>query len=92
MPTVTRETITYLSKLSKLELTEEEILKYEQQVEEIIRYMDTLDSVTLSDIEPVSTDKRIHQLREDDCRPFESNPLSDTAKRKDNFVKGPRII
>lgn len=89
---VSKETITYLGRLSKLELTEEEIVKYGQQVEEIIRYMDTLDSITLSDIEPISTDKSIHQLREDDHQPFESDPLSDTAKRKDSFVKGPRII
>jgi Asp-tRNA(Asn)/Glu-tRNA(Gln) amidotransferase C subunit len=33
---VSRETITYLCGLSKLELTEEEIVRYELQVEEII--------------------------------------------------------
>lgn len=89
---VSRETITYLCGLSKLELTEEEIVKYEQQVEEIIRYLDKLDSMTLSNIEPVSAEKRFYQLREDIAQSFEYDPLGDAKNRKDNFVKGPRII
>jgi aspartyl/glutamyl-tRNA(Asn/Gln) amidotransferase C subunit len=89
---VSRETITYLCGLSKLELTEEEIVKYELQVEEIIRYLDKLDSMTLSDIEPVSAEKRFYQLREDIARSFEYDPFGDAKNRKDNFVKGPRII
>jgi aspartyl/glutamyl-tRNA(Asn/Gln) amidotransferase C subunit len=51
---VSKETITYLCRLSKLEITEEELVKYELQIEEIIKYLDKLDSVTLSDIEPIS--------------------------------------
>ena len=89
---VSRETITYLCGLSKLELTEEEIVKYELQVEEIIRYLDKLDSITLSNIEPVSTEKRFYQLREDIAQSFEYDPFGDAKNRKDNFVKGPRII
>jgi aspartyl-tRNA(Asn)/glutamyl-tRNA(Gln) amidotransferase subunit C len=89
---VSRETITYLCKLSKLELTEEEIVKYEQQIEEIIRYMDILDSLTLSDIQPMSAEKQFYQLREDNIQSFEYDPLGDPKKRKDSYVKGPRII
>jgi aspartyl-tRNA(Asn)/glutamyl-tRNA(Gln) amidotransferase subunit C len=89
---VSRETITYLCKLSKLELTEEEIVKYEQQIEEIIRYMDILDSLTLSDIQPMSAEKQFYQLREDNIQSFERDPLGDPKKRKDSYVKGPRII
>jgi aspartyl-tRNA(Asn)/glutamyl-tRNA(Gln) amidotransferase subunit C len=89
---ISRETITYLCGLSKLELTEEEIVKYEQQIEEIIRYMDILDGLTLSDIQPVSAEKRLYQLREDNIQSFDSDPLSDPKKRKDSYVKGPRII
>ena len=59
---VSRETITYLCRLSKLEITEEELVKYELQIEEIIKYLDKLDSVTLSDIEPISQQRNFYKL------------------------------
>ena len=86
---VSRETITYLCRLSKLELTEEELLKYESQVEEIIKYLDKLDNATLSEIEPKSLERNFYQLREDNAKAFESDPLKHTEKS--SFVKGPRI-
>ncbi len=88
---ITRETITYLCRLSKLEITEEELLKYESQVEEIIKYLDKLDSITLSDIEPISLEKNLHHLRDDNPKSFESDPLDHAENRKSSYVKGPRI-
>jgi aspartyl-tRNA(Asn)/glutamyl-tRNA(Gln) amidotransferase subunit C len=88
---VSKETITYLCRLSKLEITEEELVKYELQIEEIIKYLDKLDSVALSDIEPISQERNFYQLREDNARSFESDPLGYSKNRKDSFIKGPRI-
>jgi aspartyl/glutamyl-tRNA(Asn/Gln) amidotransferase C subunit len=88
---VSKEIITYLCRLSKLEITEEELIKYELQVEEIIKYLDKLDSVTLSDIEPIFLERNFYQLREDNAKSFEPDPLGYSKNRKDSFVKGPRI-
>jgi aspartyl/glutamyl-tRNA(Asn/Gln) amidotransferase C subunit len=88
---VSKETITYLCRLSKLEITEEELVKYELQIEEIIKYLDKLDSITLSDIKPISLERSFYQLREDNAKSFESDPLGCSKNRKDSFVKGPRI-
>ena len=50
---VSREIITYLCRLSQLELSEEELVKYEIQLEEIIKYLDKLDGATFSDVGPI---------------------------------------
>ena len=88
---VSKETIIYLCRLSKLEITEEELVKYELQIEEIIKYLDKLDSVTLSDIEPILLERNFYQLREDNAKSFESDPLECSENNKDSFIKGPRI-
>jgi hypothetical protein len=54
--------------------------------------MDILDGLTLSDIQPMFAEKRFYQLREDNIQSFDFDPLDDPKKRKDSYVKGPRII
>jgi aspartyl/glutamyl-tRNA(Asn/Gln) amidotransferase C subunit len=88
---VTREIITYLSRLSQLELSEEELVKYEIQLEEIIKYLDKLDSATFSDVGPILLERNFNQLREDNPRSFEFDALGNIKNRKGNFVKGPLI-
>lgn len=88
---VSRETITYLCRLSQLELSEEELVKYEIQLEEIIKYLDKLDSATLSDIGPILLERNFNQLREDNAKSFEFDALGNIKNRKGSFVKGPRI-
>jgi aspartyl/glutamyl-tRNA(Asn/Gln) amidotransferase C subunit len=88
---VSRETITYLCRLSKLEITEEELVKYALQIEEIIKYLDKLDSVTLSDIEPISQQRNFYQLREDNAKSFKIDLLEYTVNKEGKFIKGARI-
>ena len=88
---VSKETITYLCRLSKLEITEEELVKYELQVEEIIKYLNKLDSITLSYIKPISLERNFYQLREDNAKSSESDPLGCSENNKDSFIKGPGI-
>jgi aspartyl/glutamyl-tRNA(Asn/Gln) amidotransferase C subunit len=86
-----RETIKYLCRLSKLEITEEELVKYELQVEEIIKYLDKLDSITLSDIEPIFQQRNSYQLRKDNAKSFRTNLLEYTINKEGRFIKGARI-
>jgi aspartyl-tRNA(Asn)/glutamyl-tRNA(Gln) amidotransferase subunit C len=88
---VSRETITYLCRLSKLEITEEELIKYELQIEEIIKYLDKLDSITLSDIEPIFQQRNSYQLREDNAKSFKIDLLEYTVNKEGKFIKGARI-
>ncbi|MDQ3902641.1 MAG: Asp-tRNA(Asn)/Glu-tRNA(Gln) amidotransferase subunit GatC [Thermoproteota archaeon] len=88
---VSRDDIKHLGWLSRLELTEEEISKYTLQIEEIIGYLDKLDSISLSEIEPVRSRKKIFELRKDWIESFKGDPLESSKNRKDGFIKGPRL-
>ncbi len=88
---VSREIIAYLCRLSQLELSEEELVKYEIQLEEIIKYLDKLDGATFSDVGPILLEKNCNQLREDNGKCFEFNALGNIKNRKGRFVKGPSI-
>ena len=88
---VSREEIKHLGRLSKLELTEEEISRYTLQIEEIIGYLNKLDSISLSQIESVRSRKNISELRKDHVEPFKGDPLQGSKNRKDGFIKGPRL-
>jgi aspartyl/glutamyl-tRNA(Asn/Gln) amidotransferase C subunit len=86
-----RETIKYLCSLSKLEITEEELVKYELQIEGIIKYLDKLDSITLSDIEPILQERNSYQLREDNAKSSRTDLLEYTINKEGRFIKGARI-
>jgi aspartyl-tRNA(Asn)/glutamyl-tRNA(Gln) amidotransferase subunit C len=88
---VSKEEIRHLGQLSKLELTDQELRKYESQIEEIIRYLDVLDRLSLDEIEPVQSTIKVSKLRKDNVETFQEEALKNVKYRKDAFIKGPRI-
>jgi aspartyl-tRNA(Asn)/glutamyl-tRNA(Gln) amidotransferase subunit C len=90
MGMVSKEEIRRLGQLSKLELTDQELGKYQSQIEEIITYLDVLDSLSLNEIEPTHSTKKFSELRKDCLKAFEGNALN-VKYRKDGFIKGPRM-
>jgi aspartyl-tRNA(Asn)/glutamyl-tRNA(Gln) amidotransferase subunit C len=90
MGMVSKEEIRHLGQLSKLELTDQELEKYQSQIEEIITYLDVLDSLSLNEIEPTHSTKKFSELRKDCLKAFEGNALN-VKYRKDGFIKGPRM-
>jgi aspartyl-tRNA(Asn)/glutamyl-tRNA(Gln) amidotransferase subunit C len=89
---ISNDEIKHLGWLSRLELTDEEIVRYALQIEEVIKYLDKLDSISLSEVEPVRLKKKISELRKDDVKPFEGDALEVAKNRKNGFVKGPRMV
>lgn len=87
---VTRDLVSHLAWLSRINLTEEEIERNTGQIEEIIKYLDKLDSIALGEAETISTKKDISELREDNPHEFAADTFP-TAQRKDGYVKGPRM-
>lgn len=51
---LTKEDILHLAKLSKLQLTEEEIEKYWKQLEETVEYIKNLNELNTEKVEPTS--------------------------------------
>jgi len=89
---ISKDEIKHLGWLSRLELTEEGISKYAFQIKEIVGYLDKLDSISLTEIEPVRSKKKISELRKDHVKPFTGDALEGSKNRKDGFIKGPRLI
>ena len=67
---ITTELIDHISQLSRLHLPEEEKAKMAGDLEGILAYMDTLNALDTSDVEPLSHVFPVKNvLREDEVRP-----------------------
>jgi aspartyl-tRNA(Asn)/glutamyl-tRNA(Gln) amidotransferase subunit C len=88
---ITKEQVKHLGWLSRIELSDDEIEKYTAQIEQIVSYLDTLDSMPLEQAEAARPKKEFADLRPDEPAAFGADPLG-TTYRKDGFVKGPRMI
>lgn len=73
-----------------MELSEEELERNTAHIEEIIRYLDKLDSIVLSEVDPITIKKNFSELRDDLPLEFGVDPFG-TTHRKDGYVKGPRM-
>jgi aspartyl-tRNA(Asn)/glutamyl-tRNA(Gln) amidotransferase subunit C len=89
---VSKDEIKHLGWLSRLELTDKDLDRYASQIDEIIRYFDKLDTVSLVVSEPASSMKKVSELRKDNILMFEGDPLEFFKNRKDGFVKGPKMV
>jgi aspartyl-tRNA(Asn)/glutamyl-tRNA(Gln) amidotransferase subunit C len=87
---VTKEQVSHLGWLSRIELSDEELERNTGQIEQIIKYLDKLDSITLNETDAIVVKKDFSELRDDIPVEFGSDPLG-TAHRKDGYVKGPRM-
>ena len=88
---VTKEEIKHLGWLAKIEMSDAELQHYTTQVEEIISYLNKLDTIPLEQVKPISLKKKFSELREDAPAGFEGDVLG-TKYRKEGFVKGPRMV
>ena len=59
---VSKDEIRHLGWLARIELSEEEISKYESQIDRIIQHFDILDSLALDDLEPIYLKKSVRRL------------------------------
>ena len=87
---VTKEEVKHLGWLARIELSDAELDRYTSQVEEIIKYLNKLDTMPLEQIKPIIAKKKFVDLRPDKSSDFEGDALG-TNYRKDGFVKGPRM-
>jgi aspartyl-tRNA(Asn)/glutamyl-tRNA(Gln) amidotransferase subunit C len=87
---VSKDEIKHLGWLARLDLSEEELSKYESQIDRIIQYFDKLDDVTLDNLEPKYLMKSVDDLRIDNAKDFGESVLPKTRNRKDGYLKGPK--
>jgi aspartyl/glutamyl-tRNA(Asn/Gln) amidotransferase C subunit len=87
---VSKEDIKYLGWLARLDLSEEELTRYESQIDRIIHHFDILDGLALDIVEPDLPTKSVRTLRTDQSKDFGENILPQTKNRNDGYLKGPK--
>lgn len=88
---VSYDDIKLLGRLSRLDLTKEEVKKYASQFEEITNYLNKLDSIAVDEIDLRRSEKCYSALRKDLAKSSGLDLLRHVKNKKDYFIKGPRI-
>jgi len=89
---VTKDELNYLSWISRLNLTDEELEKFSEQIDETIKYIDVLEtfhsessSVDLQEID-------LSDFREDEILEFNGNLIQYSNLTPERLVKGPKMV
>lgn len=96
MAKITREDVLKLARLSKLELSEEQISRFTIELGEIVTYVEQLQAVDTSGLEP--TDQvtgLVNVMREDEALNYQASPedLLKLAPQTENHqIKVKRVI
>jgi len=92
---ITRAEVEHVARLARLELSEEEKERMTVQLDAILGYMDQLNALDTSDVEPTAAViPMVSVMREDVVRPSldREDALANAPDREDVFFRVPRII
>jgi len=91
-PAITAELVEKISKAARLNLTEEEIAKYTQQLSTILDAFKELNEVPTEGVEPSYHPMDIKErLRDDVPMKWEWDPLMNVEDQENGYIRGPRI-
>ncbi|MCA9346567.1 Asp-tRNA(Asn)/Glu-tRNA(Gln) amidotransferase subunit GatC [Candidatus Saccharibacteria bacterium] len=96
MSKLTRDQVIRLAALSKLHLTESEIKKFQAELSRILDYVDMLDNVDVSGLEPTYQVTGLENVMRDDEVVIQQASPDELLKllpdKKDRFIKVKRMI
>ncbi len=92
---VSKKDVEYIAKLSKLKLNEEELEGYTKDLNQILEYIDKLNELDTSDVEPLSHPLETKNVMRED-QPVTSiereKALKNAPKSNEEFFKVPKVI
>jgi aspartyl-tRNA(Asn)/glutamyl-tRNA(Gln) amidotransferase subunit C len=92
---ITKEEVEHVAHLARLDFTEEEKGKFTSQLNDILMYVDTLNRIDTTGVEPMSHAIAIHNAFRDDLtgESLDSGlPLANAPDAKGPFFRVPKII
>jgi aspartyl-tRNA(Asn)/glutamyl-tRNA(Gln) amidotransferase subunit C len=92
---ITRAEVEHVARLARLELTEDEKERMTAQLDAILGYMEKLNALDTSQVEPTTTViPMVSVMRDDIVRPSldREEALANAPDRADAFFRVPRII
>ena len=88
---VTLEHVKHLAWLSRLDLSDGELVKYHREIEKVIEYLDRLESMSLSEIDPRYREKGVSEFSNDIIYDTQTKLSNIRKNLKDGYLKGPRM-
>lgn len=96
MAKLTIDEVKHVAKLSKLDLTTDEVIKFQGQLSKIVDYISQLSDVDTSNIEPTSQTTGLENItREDEIKPesfTQDEVLSGTDKTFNGYFAVDKIL
>jgi aspartyl-tRNA(Asn)/glutamyl-tRNA(Gln) amidotransferase subunit C len=92
---ITRKEVEYVARLARLELSEEEAEKYTEQLDEIIIFIQKLNELDTTDVQPTShTNVTGTVFREDRARQSDvlELALENAPEREGTAIRVPKVI
>ncbi len=92
---ITSEEVDYVAVLGRLTLEPEEKIKYQSQLDDILKYMEMLSEVDTDDVEPMAGPVELYTpLREDEVKPSlqVDEALANAPEREGSSFKVPKVI
>ena len=92
---ITIKDVEHIAKLAKLEFTDAEKEKFTQQMNQILEYMEQLNSLDTSNVEPLSHVIELSNVfRADEAKPGVSTEeaLKNAPAKDEQFFKVPKVI
>jgi aspartyl-tRNA(Asn)/glutamyl-tRNA(Gln) amidotransferase subunit C len=94
-PRISREDVQHVARLARLELSEPELVRMQDELSDILAYIDKLRSVDTTGVEPTSHAVPLtNVMREDEPRPSlpRADMLANAPEAAGDFFRVPRII
>ncbi|HVS58958.1 MAG TPA: Asp-tRNA(Asn)/Glu-tRNA(Gln) amidotransferase subunit GatC [Candidatus Saccharimonadales bacterium] len=96
MANLSRDDVLKLARLARLSLTDEEIDEYGRELNEILQYVEQLQSIDIAGLEPTSQVTGLTNVtREDEVRSYGYDPkdlLKNVPQVQDDHIKVRRMI
>ena len=95
MKKVSKEEIRHIANLSRLELNEDEIDNYTENLQDILDFADVVNNALVQDLDiTIGTNEAKNVFRKDEVKIFEDNEalLANAKEKERNMFKIPKVI
>jgi aspartyl-tRNA(Asn)/glutamyl-tRNA(Gln) amidotransferase subunit C len=96
MSKLSEEQVIKLAELSRLQLTSDEVVKYQAELNAILTYVEQLESVDVTGLRPAYQVSGLHSvMRKDELIAYQAKPadmLARAPRSKDGYIQVGRMI
>lgn len=92
---VSREEILHIANLAQLSLAEDEVPKYQENLQDILNYAEVINNAPVDDLDiTIGTNEAKNVFRKDEIEVFEDNAalLQNAIAQEQNMFKIPKVI